>query len=424
MIWQYFVKFAYSTWELLTEMAPYLLLGFFIAGVLYILIPQEKIYRHFSKDNIFSIIKVSLFGVPLPLCSCGVIPVAASLKKQGAGKSSTLTFLISTPTTGVDSILATYSLLGPLFAIIRPIAAFFSGILGGGLLTLFGKRENKELVNKKFDNYDCKVCDITTEHTHSIFEKIREMFKYGFIELVEDIGKWLIIGILAGGLISALISPGTIQKYLGNSFVAYTAMILISVPLYVCATGSIPIAASLILGGHGITPGAALVFLIAGPATNTATISFVGGKLGRRTLIIYLITIIISALLFGFLVDYLWIASGKDVRLISSSVKMLPSWIKELSSVVLIFLVLNTFFFKKTDKLKNEGILFKVEDMTCQHCVKTIKESLLTNTSVKNVNINLKNKIVEVIGDNIAKKDIMDLIKKAGYTPTFITNKF
>ena len=165
------IGFIKEVWNLLLAMSPYLLFGFLIAGLLNILIPKEKIYKHFSSNNIKSIVKASIFGVPLPLCSCSVIPVAAYLRKEGAGKGSTISFLSSTPTTGIDSILATYSLLGPLFAIIRPVAAFFAGIFGGTLTNLIEKSQEKKFIAKK--GFQCNVCNSTTPHSHTLFEKAK-----------------------------------------------------------------------------------------------------------------------------------------------------------------------------------------------------------------------------------------------------------
>ncbi|MEE8479593.1 MAG: permease, partial [Candidatus Neomarinimicrobiota bacterium] len=169
-----------ATIDLWTAMAPYLLLGMFIAGILHVFIGTDFITRHLGKNNLGTIIKASLFGIPLPICSCGVIPVAASLNKEGASKSATLSFLVSTPTTGADSILASYSLLGPLFAIFRPLAAFVTGIMIGVLNFIFN-REPQEKVVKKHNH---------PKNELSAKSKITEVFKYGFVELAEDIGKW------------------------------------------------------------------------------------------------------------------------------------------------------------------------------------------------------------------------------------------
>ena len=269
-----------AAWNLLLEMSPYLLLGFLAAGILNIFIPKEKIYKHLAGNNIKSIVKASIFGMPLPICSCGVIPVAAYLRQKGAGKGSTVSFLSSTPTSGIDSILATYSLLGPLFAIIRPVAALFAGIFGG-ILTNISRSTHKKDSPPPLNGSSCNICSTPTPHSFSLLDKIKSIFNYAFLDLIGDIGKWIIIGILIGSVIGFLIPGNIIEKYLGTPVLAYPLMLLISIPMYICATGSIPIAASLIL--KGMTPGAGLVFLIAGPATNAATLSFTGGKLGKRT---------------------------------------------------------------------------------------------------------------------------------------------
>jgi len=402
-----------EVWRLFIEMSPWLLLGFMVAGFLHIMMPREKIYRHFSGSNISSVIKASLFGVPLPLCSCGVIPVAAHLRKEGASRGSTLSFLISTPTTGVDSILATYSLLGPLFAIIRPVAAFFSGILAGGITNMFDKGE-KTIPSRVFY---CAICDVAAPHSHKLIEKLKAMFKYGFMELVEDIGRWLLIGILVGGVIGYFIPANIVERYLGNTRLAYPLMLLIAIPMYVCATGSIPIAASLIL--KGMTPGAGLVLLIAGPATNTATLSFVGGRLGRRTLFIYLFTIITTAVLFGLVVDHIWQVSGKDMGLLKGGMRTLPQWLKTASGILLAGLILMAMLRRLRRPpergITSMGVILRIPDMTCEHCKRTIEKIIKKLDGVRDVRINLKTKEVEVTG-NVSKETIITAIEEAGYS--------
>lgn len=400
---------AKETWKLLNEMAPYLLFGFMVAGILRILIPNEKIYGHLSKNNLSSVIKAALFGVPLPLCSCGVIPVAAHLRKEGASKSSTISFLIATPTTGIDSILATYSLLGPLFAVTRILADLFAAIFSGTIINIFDKEEAFDPA----DDFSCTICDIDTPHTHGLLLKMKAMFDYAFSDLLQDTWKWLAIGIIAGGIISYLVPTELIENYLGRPGIAYPLMLLLGIPMYVCATGSIPIAASLVL--KGMSPGAGLIFLIAGPATNTATISFVAGKLGKRTVFIYLTGIIVSALLFGYLMDYYWISAGKDMKLLSGGTEFLPGWLKPVSSVILIALTIKAVLFKKKEDISGMGIIFKVPDMTCNHCSGTIDSALRKISGVKDVKINLKTKEVEVTGDPRIE-DLADAIKNAGYT--------
>jgi len=408
-----------SVWFLLLEMSPYLLFGFFIAGVLNLIIPREKIYTHLSGNKLSSIIKASLFGVPLPLCSCGVIPVAAYLRKEGAGKGSTLSFLSSTPTTGVDSILATYSLLGPLFAVIRPVAAFFAGILSGSLTGILEKKQNEEKIKLPEEN-SCAICNVEEFHSHSFFEKIKYIFQYGFIELIDDAGKWILIGVIAGGIIGFLIPGDFIEQYLSNPWLAYPIMLLISIPMYICATGSIPIAAALII--KGMTPGAGLIFLIAGPATNTATLAFVSGKLGKRILFIYLFAIIVTAVLFGLIVDHIWKISGEDMNLITGGMKMLPMWLKTFSAILLsglmiraIIINLSNKFFKKNKEIIDMKGNYVVSDMTCQHCINTIENALKSIQGIEKINISLKEKLVQLDGE-YDDNSVITAIQKAGYS--------
>ncbi len=394
--------------RLLLEMAPYLLFGFSIAGILHVLIPSEKIYQHFSKNNFLSIIKASLFGVPLPLCSCGVIPVTAHLRNQGASKGATMSFLISTPTTGVDSILATYSLLGIVFAIVRPLAAFFAGIFGGVLTNLLTKEKPREMNT----NFSCTVCDDRNPHTHKIIENVKVMLRYAFFDLIEDTGKWLVIGISVGGIISYFIPTTFVKEYLSNPLLSYTLMVIIGIPMYVCATGSIPIAASLI--AKGMSPGAGLIFLITGPATNSATIAFVLGKLGKKALGIYLFAITFTAILFAMIIDFFLLPTGSHAHIMIHS-GMLPQWLKIGSAIILIALIIKSFFKMREKEIKGMGKIYKVPDMECRHCVKTIKDNLSKVNGVEEVRIDLKKKEVQVLGD-VKEQMIKTTKQKAGYS--------
>ena len=405
-----------EVWYLFNTMSPYLLLGFLMAGILYILIPGELIYKHFSSNSLSGVTKASLFGVPLPLCSCGIIPVAAYLRKEGAGKPSTLAFLTSTPTTGIDSILATYSLLGPLFAIIRPISSLISGIIAG-VIHIFLEPEKTEKLSDSLPIPDSKD-NIT--YTNSFKNNIKKIIHYGFFEIIQETWKWLAIGILIGGIVAFFIPADIAEKYLSNSWIAYPLMLIISTPFYVCATGSIPITAALIL--KGLTPGAGFIFLFAGPATNTATLSFVGGKLGRKSLFIYLLTIILSAFFFGLLIDFIWYSSGKDLHLITGGMEMIPGWIKLTSSLILILLIINVILPRKskTDPEDDNKIIIIVNGMSCSHCVDTIESSLKKLENVQDIKINLQNKEVIVTGP-VSEKQAANSIKNAGYSVNMIT---
>ncbi|MBN2302620.1 MAG: SO_0444 family Cu/Zn efflux transporter, partial [Lentisphaerae bacterium] len=252
-------------WMTLSDMAPYLLFGFAVAGVLSILISTKFIEKHLGGQGLGPVIKASFFGVPLPLCSCSVIPVAASLRRHGASKAATTSFLISTPQTGVDSIMATLSLLGPVFAVFRPVAAFLAGVIGGLIVQATGNRNE---TNQSPE--ECKDSCCAKEKKPGIIVRI---FRHGFITLPRDIALPLLVGTVAAGFISALVPNDFFSGVLGTGIAAMLVMMLLGLPMYVCATASIPIAVAMM--AKGVTPGAALVFLMTGPATNAASLSTV-----------------------------------------------------------------------------------------------------------------------------------------------------
>ena len=392
-----------ATVELWTAMAPYLLIGMFIAGILHVFIGTDFITRHLGKNNLVTIIKASLFGIPLPICSCGVIPVAASLKKEGASKSATLSFLVSTPTTGADSILASYSLLGPLFAIFRPLAAFTTGITIGVLNFIFN-REPPEKISEKHHHLRNEL---------DIKSKITEVFKYGFVELAEDIGKWLVIGVLIGGVLTVAIPQEFIEKFLPYQWMHFIIMLGIALPLYVCATGSIPIAAAFLQ--MGFSPGAALVFLIAGPATNTVTLSFVRSKLGKRAFFLYIISIVSISLIAGIVFNYVFAILGGELSIISPHGEHISHTLRIVSGIILaIIIFIGIIKFKQEkDEMKNE---FIVEDITCKHCKMTIENKLNSLEGVTKVSVNIDKKTVGVDGD-VSINKIEAAIREAGYSP-------
>jgi len=289
-------KFTLSFWATVAEMSPYLLFGFLAAGILSVLIPQALVERHLGGRGLWPVIKASLFGVPLPLCSCSVIPVSMSLHKHGASKASTISFLLSTPQTGAENIFVVYSLLGLSFAIFSPIAAFVTGIVGGVLVKIFGEKRDfaPAPVIKCTDECCC-------EHKKKNF--FSRILRYGLLTLPGDIGGPMLIGIFIAAAISAFV-PKELFEYLPKGIISMVVMALVGIPIYVCATASIPIAAALIM--KGISPGAAWVFLMTGPATNAASFMVIWKTLGKRTAIIYLASVAGCALSFGILIDYVF----------------------------------------------------------------------------------------------------------------------
>ncbi len=331
-------------WATIVEMSPYLLFGFFVAGALSVLVSQRLVERHLGGRGLWPLFKASLFGVPLPLCSCGVIPVSMSLHKHGASKGSTIAFLLSTPQTGVDSIFATYSLLGPVFAIFRPVAAFLTGIVGGALVNFFTQDKNPE--EKPAEKCTDECCD--TENKRN---RIIKGFKYAFITLPRDIGKPMLIGLAIAAAITA-IKPNDLfaEELLGTGIFAMIVMMLFGIPVYVCATASIPVAAALIM--KGLTPGAALVFLVTGPATNAASFTTIWKVLGAKTAIIYLITVAVSALCAGLLLDAMFPDLGASVR--THLHHMEPTVFGHISAVVLLGVLGFAIFYKPRRKGEKE----------------------------------------------------------------------
>lgn len=293
-----------QVFNLVNEMSPYLLLGFLFAGILHVFIPGVVYSRYLSGHSFRSVFYAALFGVPLPLCSCGVIPTAMGLRKEGASKGATVSFLIATPETGVDSIAATYSLMGLPFAIVRPITAFFTSLLAGQLINTFDTTNDTLTDIKKQDTEcHCHHSEKKDISSLSLYEKIKEALRYAFIEMMQDIGKWLVIGLVVAGLITVFVPDTFFEIFKGNTILSMLLVLCIAIPMYICATGSIPIAVALIM--KGLTPGAALVLLMAGPACNMASLLIINKALGRKTLILYLLSIISGAVFAGLLIDSL-----------------------------------------------------------------------------------------------------------------------
>ncbi len=403
--------------KIFQDMAVYLLLGFLLAGILYAFFPEEKVIRYLGRRNIKSVVNAAIFGIPLPLCSCGVIPTALSLKRQGASDGATVSFLISTPATGADSILATYGLMGPLFAVFRPVATFISGLLGGTLVNFFQRPKagetNPQVINRN-------VYNEKSEHKHSFREKLRTTFTYGYFDLLRSITKWLLWGTLIAGVISYTIPASLIERYARFNFLSMVAMLIVGIPLYVCATGSIPIVASLMI--KGLSPGAGLVFLMAGPATNAVTITVMAKNLGKKIVTVYLLSIAISALFMGWLLNLLWSYFSKvHQEILVGKASMLSSGMRISGATVLFGLILLNFLpklkLKKELKVIHRKETIRVKGMVCQHCVAAITSALNSLPGVSNVWVDLKEKRVEVYynDDKVDLGRIEEAISARGY---------
>lgn len=352
-MWLLVVSIFIESWQVLVESAPYVVFGFFVAGLLKAFVPDAFMARHLGKSSVGSVVKAAVIGVPLPLCSCGVLPAALGLRRQGASKGATTAFMISTPETGVDSMAVTYALIDPVMTVVRPVAATITAIFAGLLVNAFPEREGAPsgprpiVVDTHVDSGEpvaaacgCRGCGPAPA---TLAGRFFAGMRYAFGEMIADIGKWLIVGVIVAGAIAALIPEDALVEYVGRGFLSYLVMLAVALPLYVCATASTPIAASLLL--KGLSPGAALVFLLAGPATNGATITVMLKTLGRRAATLYVASIVVCSLGLAWLVDRLYAGLGLDIRAVVMQVdETLPEWVGIASAVVILLLVARTLF--------------------------------------------------------------------------------
>ena len=443
--------------HLINEMSPFLLLGFLLAGLMHAFIPGQIYSRYLAKPTFSSVLYAALFGIPLPLCSCGVIPTAMSLRKEGASKGAVSSFLIATPQTGVDSIIATYSLMGLPFAIARPIIAFVTALFGGQMVNAVDKdpsqtlpREGEESQHNKRVEAHCS-CGCGHSHDTSseknvtstslpregwggvaggFWPKLKEALSYAFLEMMEDIGKWLMIGLIVAGLITVLVPDSFFEVFKDNSLASMLLVLVFAIPMYLCATGSIPIAVALML--KGLTPGSALVLLMAGPACNMASILVINKVMGRKTLITYLASIIAGAVGFGLAIDHLlpreWfiptIAPSADCCHEETS---LFSWI---CTGVLVLLLINAAWHhyhgghshchchdeESCDiTTKNHDMEITIKGMNCNHCRANAEKAILGCNGVTSASVDLASGKAQIDG-NADINEIRSAIEALGFS--------
>ena len=282
--------------DLINSMPPYLLLGFLLAGLMHAFVPATLYRRYLGGSSFRSGLNAALLGIPLPLCSCGVIPTAMSLRKEGASKGATVSFLISTPQTGVDSMIATYSLMGLPFALLRPLVALITSLMGGCLVNRFDDREEASTA-------EASSVIAESQAPQPFVQRLKSALHYAFVEMMQDIGRWLVVGLVVEGLITVFVPDSFFAVFADKPLLSMLLVLAFAVPMYLCATGSIPIAVALML--KGLSPGTALVLLMAGPAVNVASMLVISKVMGRKTLLLYLLSIVSGAILFGLGIDYL-----------------------------------------------------------------------------------------------------------------------
>lgn len=330
--------------DLFTESAPWLLLGLLIAGVMKYLVPVTLLERHMAKQDIASVSKAAIIGAPLPLCSCGVIPAALGLRRAGASPAATVSFLVSTPETGVDSISISYALLGPFMAIIRPISAIISAITAGVMVILLGDKSQTEEASttqcRTTPNSTCCASNknIAPPKKQSFGEKLSGIWYFATQTLLNDISKWLLIGLVLAACVKTWVPTEFLTQW-GDSFSAMLVMALIGIPMYICASASTPIAAGFLAAG--VSPGAVLVFMLAGPATNLATIGMIMQELGRKVLATYLVTIIVTSILMGYATNWLVTEFGFSIHTVAAQQhEMSHSLLYQLSAILLALLMI------------------------------------------------------------------------------------
>jgi hypothetical protein len=420
-------RFAVEFWLNTAEMAPYLLLGFLVAGLLAAFISQRTVERHLGEGGFFPVVKATLFGVPLPLCSCGVIPVTASLRQHGASRAASTSFLLSTPQTGVDSILVTYSLLGPLFAVFRPIAALVTGVAGGLVVGLADRDATRPATAADAtaladaeDGACADDCAVPTTTRRSL----PEAFRYGFVDLPRDIGRALFVGLAIAALIGALVPQHFLGQF-GQGLTGMLAMLLVGIPIYVCATGSVPIAAALMF--KGVSPGAALVFLMTGPATNAAAITTIWKVLGRRTALIYLGTVVVGALLAGTILDLAFDMTGRDWGDVPHV--MTIGWFETISAILLIAIVINALRPRghlapaapaapAGETTMEDRVKLSISGMSCSHCVNSVQRALGEADGVDDVRVDLDSGAAVVAGHDLEPPRLKQIVEQLGYTVT------
>ena len=365
-------QFLNALLAVINAMSPYLLLGFLIAGILHVFVPKTFYAKYLSRDNKLSVLWAALLGVPLPLCSCGVIPTAVGLKNEGVSKGAVASFLIATPQTGIDSILATFSLMGLGFAITRPVAALVTGICGGFLVN----RLVKDNEGKYVAEASCQV---------ESGNRLWRVLKYAYFDMIQDIGLRLAIGLLVAALINVAVPDEFFLSFGKQPLLQMLVILVVAVPMYICSTGSIPVAAALMM--KGLSPGAALVMLMAGPAVNIASILVVRKSMGSRFTWIYLLTIVGLSILFGLLINEIGInavgmseSCGMHSACCASETAS-PSVFQIICSsllVLFIIIALSMKFFSKFKKQEMEAdtVVYTVEGMHCNHCKAACEQSV------------------------------------------------
>jgi uncharacterized membrane protein YraQ (UPF0718 family) len=314
------------TWDMIYESGFLLLIGFILAGVIRALLTPTALTSFFGKGRFTQIFTASIIGVPLPLCSCSVLPVAAQLRRSGLSREGTVSFLISTPETGADSIALSVKLLGPIFAVVRPIAALFTALVSG-LVTLF-------LVKKNDTQINLPVIEPASQKKPGLISRLWEGQVYVVTDMIPELAYYLFWGYVLAGAAAALIPTDLLQSGLAP-WLQYAGVIAVSLPVYVCATSSTPLAA--VLMSLGILPGAVLTFLLVGPATNLTSLVVQKRILGLKVTVMMTASIIICAVICGVVMDRVWGGAISGFSLGEDQGEGTPVWYDLAGAILLTF---------------------------------------------------------------------------------------
>jgi len=403
-------EYLIACWSTLLQMAPALLLGFLAAGIISAFMSEGFIRRHLGGRGLAPIAKAALLGVPMPLCSCGVLPVAAALKRSGASRGAVVAFLISVPQTGADNIFVVWSLLGLTFALYSPVSAFLSGLFGGTICQYFGGNEVKN--GNTNDSFNIERPQ----------KSLVAILKYSYITLLDDIAGALLLGVGIAGLISVVVPNDWISDHIGSGIGSMVLMLLAGIPIYVCSSGSVPIAAAFM--EKGASAGAALIFLITGPASNAAGLAAISKLLGLRCLVLFLFSLVLFAFGSGFLLNWLYSFLPAAATLPPPHVhgSGINTPFQLICGVLMLLFILHSLgkrLFRKTTATAPGAIILKIEGMSCNHCARSVREALLAQEGIANVEIDLRNELAHIIPDatgaNIDIHVLCDKVEKLGF---------
>ena len=400
-----------NVWTILGELGPWLLFGVAAAGVLHVFLPSDFVRSHLGSGTMRNVIKASLFGVPMPLCSCGVIPAAIGLRRDGASKGAATAFLVSTPQTGLDSVTVSAVFLGLPFALYKVVVAFLTGLLGGALVNAGEHvRGHREILQPTGG----------TRKGSGAQGRLADWFEFAVDDLLYAIWKWIVLGVLISAAISTFLPQNALaDKPWATGLAGMLLMLLVSLPLYVCATASVPIAASLVHAGMPV--GAALVFLMAGPATNIATLGAVYSEFGRRVTGVYIGVIAVASIFFGWLFDAI---GGSSFRTMEGVVHEPRAW-----NLVGAVILLALFAWFAARDLRNRirrssaapadehgrTVKMHVDDMSCENCARDLRLALQNQHGVRRVDIDMDEHAITVHGQGLQPHQLHEAVAEAGY---------